>query len=576
MSYYNRKVQFLRTLSTIRLSQHKDVEIIVVDDGSEESQRLEDVDGIKLIRVEPKDKWYINPCIPFNMGIKEATGDIIMLMNPECLHVDDVISHAVKNVSEDNYISYACYSLDKHMTSRLKPRFTMKDLDGMAKLVTQLYQKRTNHIGGFGWYNHSKIAPMGYHFTSAITKSNMDKLGGFDEQYFDGVGFDDDELLFRIKSMGLKVEIPTEELVIHQWHYSGKTLNDIAEENLELVYRNRDKFEYLKSCSKQKKTGVPKIAHFYWGSTPMPYLVLMGIVSFKVLNKGWRVVLHTSETTQKIASWQSHEHKTLYTGPDFKHLLYKVPEIEVREAEMPDILKDCHDVLKSDYLRLKLMAGEGGVWSDADILYHSTLGTWTDLVRTGICFDGTTHIVGFLMSSGNNKVFAKLLEEFERTLNVGQYQSLGSNLYNRVIPYETIKDEMESGEITNLPLTLVYPNHAPQIGIAHGEEIMYGAAMIIDPKVLSLLIPSGVIDRSCTLSDGTKLKNDMYSCVGKHWYQGAEFSKVVSNNLPYYRDTYGDPPLNSGTTLLKLVTLMEGYAPFTRDAYKKEYGKRTV
>jgi hypothetical protein len=51
---------------------------------------------------------------------------------------------------------------------------------------------------------------------------------------------------------------------------------------------------------------------------------------------------------------------------------------------------------------------------------------------------------------------------------------------------------------------------------------------------------------------------------------------VVSNNLPYYRDTYGDPPLNSGTTLLKLVTLMEGYAPFTRDAYKKEYGKRTV
>ena len=97
MAYHNRKPLLLHTLRSIAAStQAKYTEVIIVDDGSSDDHRLEDIVDdypfvIKLIRQETEDKWYINPCIPFNLGIKEATGDIIVIQNPECFHLGDVL-----------------------------------------------------------------------------------------------------------------------------------------------------------------------------------------------------------------------------------------------------------------------------------------------------------------------------------------------------------------------------------------------------------------------------------------------------------------------------------------------------
>ena len=45
-AYYNRKELFIRTLKTINNSKYaKDIEVIVVDDGSREEERLEDLLG---------------------------------------------------------------------------------------------------------------------------------------------------------------------------------------------------------------------------------------------------------------------------------------------------------------------------------------------------------------------------------------------------------------------------------------------------------------------------------------------------------------------------------------------------
>lgn len=86
-AYYNRKPQFYRTLKSISSSEIKDFEYIVADDGSSNEHRLEDLINefpfLRVIRVEPKDKWYVNPCIPFNKGIFESKGNIILLQNPE-------------------------------------------------------------------------------------------------------------------------------------------------------------------------------------------------------------------------------------------------------------------------------------------------------------------------------------------------------------------------------------------------------------------------------------------------------------------------------------------------------------
>jgi len=200
-AYYNRKKQFINTLDSIKNSSIKDIEVIVVDDGSDTRHRLEDLltdyPFLKIIRRAKSDKWNKNPCIPFNIGIQEAQGDIIMLQNPECKHYTDVLSHALNNVNNSNYISYCTYALTQGETFKDEPIYFDTER----------------------WYNHHEIRPTYYHFCSAITKANMDKVNGFDERYAMGFDYDDNELVTRLHRLGLNMIITgPETMVLHQYH----------------------------------------------------------------------------------------------------------------------------------------------------------------------------------------------------------------------------------------------------------------------------------------------------------------------------------------------------------------------
>jgi GT2 family glycosyltransferase len=213
-AYYNRKKLFYRTLQSIATSVYPNFEVIAVDDASKEYGRLEDLTEefpfLKVIRVETKDKWYMNSCIPYNMGIAKATGDIIILQNPECLHIHDILTYVANNLDDSNYITMSAYSINERTTEKLLPHINHVDL-----LELSPQQTVTDYVG---WYNHSKYNPTYYHFCSAITKANMDKLGGFDERFAPGIGFEDNEFLDRVKRLGLKLILADDVSVFHQWH----------------------------------------------------------------------------------------------------------------------------------------------------------------------------------------------------------------------------------------------------------------------------------------------------------------------------------------------------------------------
>ncbi len=238
-AYHNRKDLLITTLKTIKNSSVSDVEFILVDDCSSENHRVEDlVDDfpfLKVIRLEKEDKWYVNPCVVFNKGFKETKGDIIILQNPECLHVGDVLERA-SQIKQGEYISFGCYSIDKHKTFEINnlPHPTRGDL-------LSIIEPNPRSVGGDGdngWYNHSKYRPMGYHFCSAIHKKDLDELGGFDERYADGIAYDDNEILIRISRMGLKINIVNQPFVVHQWHYSSNNYQHL--DTTRLVHKNRD------------------------------------------------------------------------------------------------------------------------------------------------------------------------------------------------------------------------------------------------------------------------------------------------------------------------------------------------
>lgn len=236
MTVFNRYPLLIKTLESFVLNGYgEDTEVIIVDDASETPVEINPNDykfHLKIIRVEKYQKNYTNPCIPYNLGFKYASGDFIIIQNSECYHLDSIVDFLKTNdkFPEKNYYSFACYSLSKDETDT-------KELNNFVDFLNS----PVLNDGSSGWYNHSKFRPVGYHFCCAIRKVFLDKLGGFNPNFGKGSCFDDDEFLFRVKKY-LNIIFVDDFRVLHQWHYtSGIKTRNIYNDNLFL----RNKLLYI-------------------------------------------------------------------------------------------------------------------------------------------------------------------------------------------------------------------------------------------------------------------------------------------------------------------------------------------
>lgn len=226
MAYHNRRPQLIRTLQMLDLHPFKDFEVVIVDDASDEEHRLEnDLDfsfETTLVRIKPEHKTYKNPCVPFNIGFTYARADKIIIQNPECLHISDLISKTL-TIEENKYFSFHCYSFSNALTQQIMNMdFTagsFADITGVLnnQVNNEFPQISCDDQYAPSWFNHKNIRPVMYHFASAITRKDLKDLGGFDERYANGVGWDDNEFKSRILRKGMAIEF-CPETVIHLWH----------------------------------------------------------------------------------------------------------------------------------------------------------------------------------------------------------------------------------------------------------------------------------------------------------------------------------------------------------------------
>jgi GT2 family glycosyltransferase len=265
MAYHNRANQFWLTLKSIR-RQNQDVEIIVVDDGSDESQRASDVAidfpelNIETIYLPKGERTWINPCIPFNIGFRKAKGETIVIQSPECLHIGNVLEYALRNRSESHYLAFSCYNLAEFTHAPLRDLRIFSDevlneqMKAMVSLEDASSDANTRRNDGC-WFNHPVFCPKNYHFLSVLSKKNLDDLGGFDERYAEGYCWDDNEFLWRVKQMGLRVVTvpPTQGFVAHQWHTKGPLAGSCPE-----WHRNRRLFEEVTKKSKTYRVNQEK------------------------------------------------------------------------------------------------------------------------------------------------------------------------------------------------------------------------------------------------------------------------------------------------------------------------------
>lgn len=251
MTYFNRPQQLEKTLKTIDRSTVKDKLVVVVDDG--DIKPLIPPVSYPIEILTTKNKRWVNPEPAYNTGIFHVLDrcEILMIQNAECYHAGDVIRYAKENITQENYISFGCFSLDQQTTSQEH---------NIHKLLNSTGATRD---GQLAWYNHPIHRPVGYDFCMAVTKENMIRLNGFDERLSAGCGYGDDYLIYRVKLLGLKIEITETPFVVHQWHYN----TPVPGNKPALIDMNRRLFEQL------KKEKTVKAIRFYTYEQDMNTLI---------------------------------------------------------------------------------------------------------------------------------------------------------------------------------------------------------------------------------------------------------------------------------------------------------------
>ena len=147
--------------------------------------------------------------------------------------MEDIISSVRTTLTDQTYLSFACYALD--LPSSIHTQLLSNNDPAQAsEFIINLRQTLHPQSQGCpGWYNHSVYSPRHLHFTTAITKKNLDELKGFDERFAFGMDFDDDDFRMRVIRKGLTITPIDNPFSAHQWHNSsyvdteveGNTLN---------------------------------------------------------------------------------------------------------------------------------------------------------------------------------------------------------------------------------------------------------------------------------------------------------------------------------------------------------------
>jgi GT2 family glycosyltransferase len=220
MAHYNRFHLLYNTLTSIyKKHNHTNIQVIVVDDGSTLLEGKEKIFEFPITYVQlPQNKWYVNPCIPYNVGIEYSENDIVIIQNPECYHFDDVIFHTLSNLNDNDYFAYSCYSLPE--------KKSCYDI----KTPQDFQQRSAHHDGDDGWYAHSKYRPVHYHFCASTKRSNLKKIDNFSREYAYGIGYDDNDLVYKLTKAKLNLKLIDNVSVLHQFHYFGNKTSAQSEE----------------------------------------------------------------------------------------------------------------------------------------------------------------------------------------------------------------------------------------------------------------------------------------------------------------------------------------------------------
>jgi hypothetical protein len=240
----------------------------------------------------------------------------------------------------------------------------------------------------------------------------------------------------------------------------------------------------------------------------------MSVFSFRKLNPEWKIKIHIPLILNtNPPAWDSIHQKNSSIDKDYFEELAKLDVEIIKQDFSEDFDNAAHEVHKCDFLRWKILATEGGVWSDIDILYVKPIDELVENVDEEyqksidifLCsFKKSKHAIGFLMSAGNNPFYRKMHELSKEAYDETQYQCIGGNLLNINFHSQAkIRKQFKVGSI----------------------------AYFINPICVYALQEESIPVFFSTPTEDTMKLIDDPGLIGFHWYAGHPLAQELESRL---------------------------------------------
>lgn len=242
IAYYNRRELILKTLSEITKTVVKDIEVVIVDDDSSPEHSLDDIVNnywfpIKLVKISAWDRYWVkDSCVCIDVGAAAATGDVLIIQQPECCYVGDLLKDVQDNWHPGEAVAYSCYTLNPQDTEKFIKDESIEYGDQQEPFPNP--ERATS-----GWINHPTIVATGFHYAMAISAHDWAVIGGMDRDFAYGFAACDMNLLEDIWSYGIQLVIPapfTYPFVVHMFHectYHNSEVKPLIDLNIEVFHK---------------------------------------------------------------------------------------------------------------------------------------------------------------------------------------------------------------------------------------------------------------------------------------------------------------------------------------------------
>lgn len=229
---YNRAEMLYRTLWSIWRHQPKNYEVLVSnDDDPEQSERTEKIVQGFVEAGMPVKSYYTGQykrgqgwsveTYPYNVGIRNATGGIIILNSGDVMSVTDIVSQhrAYHTASENRVIFSTVHALTMAVQKNIET-YDWKKNPNTLLFKGSCYKMFTGV--GLSYTTAYTVEDAGapYHFQMSVKKKHLWDIRGFDEDYYGAMTCGDDDLADRLRRKGLTFHFVPDIVAIHQCHAS--------------------------------------------------------------------------------------------------------------------------------------------------------------------------------------------------------------------------------------------------------------------------------------------------------------------------------------------------------------------